>query len=377
MGILYLIEKINLSIKIKQLENSVTRKYNICAYQTQVEDSRGECFCGYSVGPDEAARDISIFESYERVVFSKFLKQTNDFDLTKSEIDTLINSGFEISLDDKDLRSSNINNNSEPSYNLYYNLNSNKSTAINKIVTVGSEIFNNQTTSGCSVHLDATNSLNNAILELLERDILLRNWLTGTKPSRYNIISDSPYNKTIQKCITENGYRSEIYIYNLANTIPVAISLIVNEKDEFPYIFVGTGSGITLEGAIDHALHESFFIWLFDTSLDHSEEISFADANHAKRYYFPEQGIQLYDFFKNCNQADISEHVARLPFKELIREYDFNVLPISLTVDQHRLPIFTKVYSPKAFPMYFEEMPKYVPSDFDLKTIINHLPHPF
>nr|HVZ58150.1 YcaO-like family protein [Patescibacteria group bacterium] len=117
--------------------------------------------------------------------------------------------------------------------------------------------YHNNTTSGCASHNNYYKACLNALLELIERDNIMRHWARG-RPGVH--ISISSLGKQIKKevfSITSLGYDLKIINCSRFESIHTFIVLIINKAESRPKIAVASACSVDPRQAILKALDEA------------------------------------------------------------------------------------------------------------------------
>lgn len=110
--------------------------------------------------------------------------------------------------------------------------------------------------SGVAGHLNETQAIKNAIIELIERDAIMRNWYERKTPKRIaKKILPIHLRKRIKKWKNKNR---EVLILDMnSNFVPTILAII--KSDQYPCFVCGASAGFDIETTILKAMQEAEF----------------------------------------------------------------------------------------------------------------------
>jgi hypothetical protein len=356
-----ILKKISLAaakINIEDIRNEFTREIGLLFYKTTIIDNTGEAFYGYSCG-DENARMISIVEAFERFAFIKSI----NFEKEKSfELPGLIsqeNKKYNFTVDQSDFYESDlkykIQQCNSSKFNLYFNFMDNDPVLIRESIAGF-----NSTTSGCASHLNIESALEHGLLEIVERDTLMRHWLKRKSFQKNEEVVMNDFVARLSSVFKKYNYTLEFYLSQSQWGTPVSIAILKSDSGHFPFAFFGCGAGINIESATLKSLKELMVKWTFDfSSYSFTGKVSELLEDQANIYLDPANWSKVSNYFpKTSDTNKINWHRPNgfSSFNEF-KEHVCGISKIYFTpmyFDEGDLsPYGIKVRSPDIFPMFF------------------------
>jgi ribosomal protein S12 methylthiotransferase accessory factor len=144
--------------------------------------------------------------------------------------------------------------------------------------------------SGVAAHTNEGTATRLALFELIERDAMMRNWLSQQSPDR---LDGNLLPSHVQKRLEywkERGY--DMHVLDMSGDTAVIQTLLVNQKMEYPYFVNGAAASLEYDQAINKSLEEAELGLAHALSDATHERIEAADvrnpAHHGQFYYSPE-----------------------------------------------------------------------------------------
>lgn len=119
------------------------------------------------------------------------------------------------------------------------------------------------TTNGNAVHSSIERATESAILELIERDAMMRTWWLRKSPARHRL-------EDFQKALSPTAFRAaktygdRLSILSFENVFGVSIFAVLIEGEnryEEPALTLGAAAGFDMAETVDHALREALTIY--------------------------------------------------------------------------------------------------------------------
>lgn len=336
----------------------MTKKWDLSLTKAILKKDSNDLEFGYYSSFNKDSSNIAIIEAFERFLYGSIFVGSEKEKFVKDELIDIITIDHDRPhWQDKNLL---INDTYKDSYRLGYRFNDNEIVAINNILVCGNRDFYPLTNSGTACHISKINSLNNAIFESLERDVLLRNWIKQNPPLEIKDCSTAYFHR-ISNIVAEYSFQLNIYTYTTDIGIHVCIATLTNKIKESPYFFIGAGSSFKIDEAIDKSIRECFTIWAFDYfAIKHNLIFEYSSADQSKHYYEYNNFKKIDKMFLSCDSVnrkelnDISD--IESAFSNIIEYYDFIAFPIDNDIAD-----CVHVWSPKVLPLYFGDSPKIFP----------------
>jgi len=347
----------NLEVKIFNLVNELTQKHGIKANQAEVNFKNRDLF-GLNVSFNNRSGFLSLMELFERFLFQQLSNEAIEGEM--------------------DFKASDFLNESPQSLG-YFNclrLNSMDVQKVDSTLFCGNKKDYFQSSSGAAIHTDLMEAINRSVFEIVERDALMRGWLEKVSPNKVKLPDNAKINKILE-ILSENDYELRCFVYQDLSELPVFSAMITSTKDKSPYLFPGGGCHVNpMEGLI-HAIDEAFSAWTFDyTSYDKiKDEISTEGADQHKLFYGADHTQKAHFYLNNSEEVELSD--IKVPdYNSVLMNLDLYFAPKVFTLDEGHI-YFVKAFSPKMFPMFFGELPTYLPKWYKSGNIINNYLHPY
>lgn len=112
------------------------------------------------------------------------------------------------------------------------------------------------TTSGCAAHTQPEAAMLNGLLELLERDHILRHWLSGEGRPHIRVDTIPPRIRTEVRRLESLGFEVLLIDCSVIEEVFVVEAVLWSHSDERPSVIVTSGASHLLEEAISRAVRE-------------------------------------------------------------------------------------------------------------------------
>ena len=346
--ILQSVQKFGAQIAFERINNEFLNSSALMVFRTKLLTADGYLFYGYSSGKDQDAQVASIAEAAERWLFigdkhkarraasQNASSHNNDFPVWLSN-DVLKNLDPHLTIDAIEIR----------------NLEARK-------CLIPRELFFSEkpdfatTSSGNAVHLSYERAIEAGLVELHERNLLMKNWCARKSPfPGIDLESDDVHVKSLA-LLPEFGFKTKWYFYYEPGLPIVAIRAIWLETIDHPCLFVGTGSGLTSHDAMVSASKECLRLWAMNYfAIANGESPSTRQVDQATLYYTRPRAQWLLDFFSSRDSFPkiLTNEVKFESLQSLIKYYH----PIAVALDGSTQIPAVRVFSPIACPMFFAQ----------------------
>jgi thiazole/oxazole-forming peptide maturase SagD family component len=189
--------------------------------------------------------------------------------------------------------------------------------------------------NGVAAHFERAAAIEGALMELIERDAIMRTWITKEPPMRIDPSSLPPAAADRVKELLSYGRQIDVLDMTPKNKVPTF--LVIVRGDNFPYFFAGAASRLSAEAALHKAMDEAVMGFVSRVELERR-----MTAEHITK---EEKGVfdtDSHGMFYALN-ADAREQVAWL-FKGEIR-------PFSTETDAPSMASLLKRYNPAVFTL--------------------------
>lgn len=216
---------------------------------------------------------------------------------------------------------------------------------------LGRNLIYSANSSGIAAYTDKSKAIEKGLLELIERDAIMRNWFTRKAP---NLIAYNNLPIHWQKRVDYwNTHNRQVYIFDLSDHGVSTISVAIVSED-FPCFMQGASSSIaSFEEALSKAFHESESMLLHSllagkrSNLMQPEKVD-GPIDHAILYSYPKHLDNLSWMWDSNKFIEPSEPTAALD--SLFSK--FEAIAVDLTPDSYNLHVI-RVISPKLIPINF------------------------
>ena len=146
--------------------------------------------------------------------------------------------------------------------------------------------------NGIAAHLDFDKAVISAVLETIERDAILIWWLNRLAPPKIELDSLDVWTKSEIQKVSKLGFEVAVLDITL-DTLPAALVVARNKRNEWPYFFCGAACSIKFIDAVRKALQEMLLSMGNEMSVDSSHRAAknkftiSQPMDHARLYYDP------------------------------------------------------------------------------------------
>jgi len=207
--------------------------------------------------------------------------------------------------------------------------------------------------SGIAAYSDIKTAETRAIVELIERDALMRNWYAQESPP---ILSDKllPIHAINRREHWKKQNR-ELFILEMPSTYGKVFEAIITSDTEYPHFVSGAAAtiGRNYEETINKALQEAEYNLLLQLNQGvqpriEEEKVS-TPSDHGELYYTLEKSKEL-DWLKNGKVIDEFTNFARMDFYEL--RAALGITTVDMSLPDSELSV-VRAFSPKLVPINF------------------------
>lgn len=225
------------------------------------------------------------------------------------------------------------------------------------------------TTNGVAAGPSYPFALLNSILELIERDGMMRTWCRQTSPPSIDLSDHQTIKEFISSNVELPNLQLQAVLYNSIIDLPSVGTALVNTAGEFPMFVIGAAADINGEDALRNAAIESAqgVPYVYDIALDHglSNVDPTADDNleqNVLHYALPEQFDEV-SFLLDGDQGSLNKGpvgVEEYSVRECLdycldRFAEANCRPIAFdltTRDLHEIGVHVvRVWAPELIPI--------------------------
>ena len=207
--------------------------------------------------------------------------------------------------------------------------------------------------SGIAAYSDIKNAETRAIVELIERDALMRNWYTRESPP---ILSDKllPIHALNRREHWKKQNR-ELFILEMPSPYGKVFEAIITSNVEYPHFISGAAAtiGSNYEETINKALQEAEYNLLLQLNRGIKprieEEKVDTPSDHGELYYALEKSKEL-DWLKSGKVIDEFTDFSKMEFYKL--RTTLNITTVDMSLPGSELSV-VRVFSPKLVPINF------------------------
>lgn len=230
-----------------------------------------------------------------------------------------------------------------------------KTALVQESIVFGPDTLYPVNSNGWSVHSAYCDAVMSSILELTERDIMIRNWICSRPPNKFDF-PDS--NIGLAELTFEFGFHFCKFIYSTPGDFKLVGSVLYNPEKNL--IYIGKSCKADLREASEKSLEEAFLEFYFHFYRSLTQQ----PRKKQKQKHNPTHYHQAYDLFVH-NKDSTSPPVEDAKLQDLLLFYNFTVLPFSIKgIDKNANLVAVKSYSPVAVPLFRSQYPKLAPKDF-------------
>lgn len=179
--------------------------------------------------------------------------------------------------------------------------------------------------TGVSAHNDANKAIVGGLLELLERDALMINFLQQLKPPEININSIIGKNKKLIKKI-KCGYNIRIYKLFSDIRIPIFLGFIWKKRGNKVHYGIGACAALSSEKAIEKILKECLFTYFYSKNILDLKQKNKNNINTLYEHFLFYQDKKFFKLLPNSKQQDYK--VERCSINFLVDELKKNSLDV-------------------------------------------------
>ncbi len=167
------------------------------------------------------------------------------------------------------------------------------------------------TSNGCAAGTRFEDAVANSILEVIERDSMMRTWCLQSSPK---VINDIPEElEPTLSSFNEREYEVDFFVLESSIDFPVIACLLQNNNIQYPKCVIGCSASFSIPTAMKNALAEAGQGWIFAETLLINHNIE--DINNKNKYlnfkknhiYYScgEGSDTLLELFSNSNKVNI------------------------------------------------------------------------
>ena len=240
---------------------------------------------------------------------------------------------------------------------------------------LGRRLIYESNSSGVAAHTTYDKAIEGALLELVERDAIMRSWLLKEAPKRLKQSSLPPF--ILSRCEYWESKGRQVHVLDHSHNGISIVNVCIVSKDEHPAFVNGSSASISsTEEALNKAFQEAELGLIMElNSKTRSKHLKpedvYSPTDHAK-YYFPRERLEnlLWLFSGEYTETSIS-HVG---LEGVIEMYD--PVMVDLTLEDPLLKV-VRVLSSKLIPINFgNKNEHYTHSSLNRKVSYKELSHP-
>lgn len=241
--------------------------------------------------------------------------------------------------------------------------------------------------NGGAAHASLNQAIESGVLELIERDAVMKTWLEKRIPFQLPLSLLEPKAYALWKYLQNLGYRVHLLDISVGTQVPVTLCLAEAQREDLPYLFVGASAAKNRAQSIEKSLAEvlvQVHVGLLQAKqgkINYSTEVK-GILDHRNFYLDPQQKPKWDFLLKGTpleNDTSGFSNLSDLLSKEL---KDKRVFIADITLPEIKaagLHVIRAV-SPDLQPIYFGEQNRFINSsrfpDSCLDSL-NPFPHPF
>ncbi|GLX79195.1 hypothetical protein tinsulaeT_25350 [Thalassotalea insulae] len=215
--------------------------------------------------------------------------------------------------------------------------------------------------SGIAAHTSIEEATKSALLELIERDALLRHWYSNTPPPKLKIDDETPFTSAVRNILSSVNISLNVFVLHMG-LFPTYLAIGISEDESYKFSSGASCNPCSIE-AIDKAVSE-VFICMSHKILNSKINIELIDdkahiktpQDHGKFYFSGYNFNKISHFFENSDtypKSDFSnslenilsktrENGIKLYYRELhpkdINEYS-NRIKVIRVISEGLIPI--------------------------------------
>lgn len=174
------------------------------------------------------------------------------------------------------------------------------------------------TSTGVAAHPQKEKAIRNGIMELIERDALMINFLNRLDPPEIDICSINDSNKSLIKSLLRDKYKIKIYkLYSDIN-IPIFLGFIWKEKQSQIHYGIGASASLDSSTGIKNTLEECLFTYLYSQNILNLKPENKKDIDGLHQHFLYYQGKRFNNLlFKGSkNKYEKESHT----FQDLLKQ---------------------------------------------------------
>lgn len=206
--------------------------------------------------------------------------------------------------------------------------------------------------SGVAAHTDYMSAVEGALLELIERDAIMRNWYERKPPKKLS--EDILPTHLVNRIRHWRKKGRQVYVLDMnSNYAPTFQVIIVS--NEYPYFVSGAASSVgNIEDALIKALNEAEFSLLLYLNHSDSRKVEPKDVctpeDHGKLYAQSADYLNNISWLWELNETEYEIPKPRSSFDNLIRV--LNPIVVDISDDKYSIKV-VRVISDKCLPISF------------------------
>ncbi|MBA3758124.1 YcaO-like family protein [Candidatus Saccharibacteria bacterium] len=191
--------------------------------------------------------------------------------------------------------------------------------------------------SGVAAHVDRNIAIEKGLLELIERDAIMRNWFKKAPlPKLSQELLDEDISSRVLN-LEKNGYIVDVLDMTEPNAKAAVINVVIRNKEmNYPYFVNGASAALNYQDAIDKALEEAElglkYALIGEKNDAKSKNHIHSPADHGNYYLHPENAVNISWLWS----GEIKYHLQNIDdSKKLIDNYN----PIVINLELQSAPL--------------------------------------
>lgn len=217
------------------------------------------------------------------------------------------------------------------------------------------------TSSGVGAHFDTQAAIENGLYELIERDALMRTWITAKKPPR--ILHSSLPTALRYRIASLEQSNLQVHILNLTDEHLISVFAVAITGNTFPYICIGASAHSQTLTAINKALDEAAIGYasrhranrtILKKEKNKIKNHIFNTESHTMFYAINPEAREAVSWLLKGKSMQFKAPTAHA-FDELVKSYDPIIVELKNPSQKSELKI-VRVMSEKLIPITFGSM---------------------
>jgi len=246
------------------------------------------------------------------------------------------------------------------------------------------------TSTGVSAHPNKNKAVISGLLELIERDALMINFLLRLNPPEISIHSIQDINKSLINKLSKNGRRVKIYKLHSDINIPIYAGLIWTKKKNIYHYGIGACAALDSQVAIEKTLKECLFTYLYSKDMLHLKQNQKNKIKALCEHFLYYQGSSFEQLpFKSSEQDYAIEKVSLKQLLKNLKQLNLEIFYKELTtpdisstevrVFRVIVPGLIDINKSHQLPRLGAERLRTIPRKLGIakKMKISSMPHPF